>query len=116
MRTIKKTILQLPEYLLILAVLFYWVSASKVINPIAIGLLAILVIQIYTKNKVIGLIIPTVLILICCYMLLALFSEFNEFPTFNSEAKTLLFIGLSFFLSTILTCLIMIYKYLSTKI
>lgn len=44
-------------------------------------------------------------------MLLALLSELKEFSTFNSEAKTLLFVGSSYFLSTIIVSVIMIYKY-----
>ncbi|MEN8886692.1 MAG: hypothetical protein ABF246_09905 [Winogradskyella sp.] len=109
---IKKTLLQLPEYILIVAVLFYWSSSNLILNPIAIALLILLIFQIFTKNKVIGLILPTVLILASCYMLLAVISEFNEFPAFNSDAKLLLFVGLSFFLSTIIVASVMLYKYL----
>ena len=42
---------------------------------------------------------------------MALISEFSEFPTFNSEAKTLLFVGLTYFISTMVISGIMIYKY-----
>jgi hypothetical protein len=106
-----KIVLKLPEYLLIAAVIFYWFSSGNVGNPIAIGLLTILIFQIIFKNRIVGLIIPSILILACLYMLLALFSEFNEFPSFNAEAKKLLFVGLSFFISTIMVSAIMIYKY-----
>lgn len=112
MKKTKQILLKLPEYLLIAAVLFYWMSAGLIINPIAIGLIALLVFQIIFKNKVIGLMIPSLLILTCLYMLLALMSEFNEFPSFNAEAKTLLFVGLAFFISTMAVSLLMIYKYL----
>lgn len=111
MITLKKAILSLPEYLLIAAVIFYWTSAGLIINPIAIILIAGLILQIIYKNQIVGIIIPCLLILICFYMLLALMSEFNEFPTFNSEAKTLLFVGLSYFISTMVVSGIMIYKY-----
>ncbi len=111
MKNLKKITLLLPEYLLIAAVTFYWISAGLLINPIAIGLIAGLIIQIIFKNKVVGFIIPAVLILTSFYMLLALLSELKEFPKFNSEAKTLLFVGSSYFLSTIIVSVIMIYKY-----
>ncbi len=111
MKSFKKIILSLPEYLLIAAVLFYWISTGLAINYIAIGLLIAIVLQIIFKNTVIGIIIPCLLILTCLYMLLALFSEVREFPVFNSEAKTLLFVGLLYFLATILVSAIMIYKY-----
>ena len=48
-------------------------------------------------------------------MLLALMSEFNEFPTFNSEAKKLLFAGLSYFISTMVVSGIMIFKYVTRE-
>ena len=38
-------------------------------------------------------------------------SEFNEFPIFNSDAKELLFVGLSNFTSIIIVSGIMICKY-----
>ncbi len=111
----KKILLILPEYLLIASVLFYWISTANALNPIAIGLLLVLILQIFFKNQVVGIIIPVVLILVCMYMLLALFSELNEFPTFNSDAQTLLFVGLSFFLLTIGVSGLMIYKYGRTE-
>ena len=111
MKSFKKIILSLPEYLLVAAVLFYWMSAGLVVNYIAIGLITALVLQMIFKNKVVGIAIPLLLILTCLYMLLALISEFSEFPSFNSEAKTLLFVGLGYFLTTMLVSVIMIYKY-----
>jgi len=102
----------LIEYLLIIAVLFYWHSTSNLLNPIAIGLLAVLIFQIIFKNKVIGVLIPCVLILLSMYMILALFAEVNEFESFNSDAQRLLFIGLAYFLGTIMVSFLMIWKYL----
>lgn len=111
MERLKKLLLQLPEYLLIVAVIFYWGSAGIVINPIAIFLILGLILQIIFKNRIVGLIIPSLLILASFYMLLALMSEFNEFPTFNADAKKLLFVGLSYFISTIVVSMLMIYRY-----
>jgi len=108
----------LVQYLLIIAVLFYWHGTSNLLNPIAIGLLAILIFQIIFKNKVVGILIPCVLMLLSMYMILALFSEVNEFESFNRDAQRLLFIGLTYFLGTILISFLMIWKYLvksSTK-
>lgn len=116
MKSIMKVLLKLPEYLLIAAVIFYWHSSGNVGNPIAIGLLAILIFQIIFNSRIVGLIIPGIMILTCLYMLLALLSEFNEFPTFDAEAKKLLFVGLLFFVSTIMVSIIMIYKYSTTGI
>ncbi|MEG1377136.1 MAG: hypothetical protein RSC81_08680, partial [Myroides sp.] len=91
----------LVEYLLIIAVLFYWHGTSNLLNPVAIGLLAVLIFQIIFKNKVVGVLIPCVLMLLSMYMILALVSEVNEFESFNRDAQSLLFIGLAYFLGTI---------------
>ena len=111
MKRVKTVILQLPEYLLIAAVLFYWFSTGLAVNYIAIGLIIVLILQIIFKNRIVGIIIPIILVLICLYMLLALMSEFKEFLTFSSDAKELLFVGLSYFISTIIISGVMIYKY-----
>ena len=111
MEKLKKISLQLPEFILILAVIFYWGSAGKIINPIAMILIIGLILQIIFKNRIVGIIIPSLLILASIYMLLALRSEFNEFPTFNADAKELLFVGLSFFIATMTVSGLMIYKY-----
>ncbi|MEG0916458.1 MAG: hypothetical protein RSF68_05560 [Myroides sp.] len=102
----------LVEYLLIIAVLFYWHGTSNLLNPVAIGLLAVLIFQIIFKNKVVGVLIPCVLMLLSMYMILALVSEVNEFESFNRDAQSLLFIGLAYFLGTIIISFLMIWKYL----
>lgn len=111
MNRLKTITLNLPEYLLIAAVIFYWMSAGTVVNPIAIGLILVLVLQMIFKNRIVGILIPSLLIVISLYMLMALMSEFNEFPTFNSDAKQLLLVGLTFFISTMAVSVIMICKY-----
>ncbi len=116
MKNLKEITLQLPEYLLIGAVIFYWASAGTVINPIAIVLILGLILQIIFKNRVVGIIVATLLILTSFYMLMAVMSEFHEFPTVTFEAKKLLIVGLSYFLSTIVVSGIMIYKYLTIEI
>ena len=107
----KKLILAIPEYFLIASVIFYWISTANVLNPFAISLLVLLILQIIFKNRILGILIPITLILACLFLLLALFSEFKEFYSFNSEAKTLLFVGLTYFLSTLFISGVMIYKY-----
>lgn len=105
-------LLNSAEYFLVLAVLVYWHGTSNLLNPFAIGLLAVLIFQIIFRNKVIGILIPCVLMLLSMYMILALFSEINEFESFNSDAQRLLFIGLTYFLGMILISFLMIWKYL----
>jgi hypothetical protein len=115
MKRLKEISLNLPEYLLVAAVIFYWASSGMIINPIAIGLITVLMLQIIFKNRIVGVLIPGLLIMTGLYMLMALMSEFNEFPTFNSDAKKLLFVGLSYFVSTIAISGIMLYKYIAIE-
>lgn len=113
MEKTKEILLKLPEYLLLAGVCFYWYSSGTLINPIAIGLIGLLIYQLIRKNFVVGLVIPGLLIFGSLFMLMALISEFKEFPTFNAEAKRMLFVGLTYFLSTIIVSGTMIYKYIS---
>ena len=93
MKDLKKITLQLPEYILLAAVVFYWFSAGVVVKYVAITLVIGLILQIVFKFRLLGIVLPSLLMLTSFYMLLALISEFNEFPTFNYEAKKLLFVG-----------------------
>lgn len=102
----------IPEYLLLLAVLLYWLPTSNPFNWVAITLVTVLVFQIIYKNKILGIIISSLLILICCYMYLALFSELREFPTFDADAKELLFFGLFIFTATLVVAGFMFFKYM----
>lgn len=111
MSKLKRIAFQVPEYLLIASVIFYWGSAGWGINYIAISLLAILVLQIIFKNRIIGIIIPSLLTLASLFLILAVISEFKEFPTVNAEAMKLLLVGLVYFTSTILVSGVMFYKY-----
>tara|TARA_R110002050_G_scaffold80304_3_gene171797 strand:+ start:7583 stop:7864 length:282 start_codon:yes stop_codon:yes gene_type:complete len=93
MKDLKKITLQLPEYILLAAVVFYWFSAGVAVNYVAITLVIGLILQIVFKFRLLGIVLPSLLMLTSFYMLLALISEFNKFPTFNYEAKKLLFVG-----------------------
>jgi hypothetical protein len=106
----RKALLRIPEYFLIVSVVFYWISSAQIFNPFAIGFITLLLLQLNLKNKVFGTILGSLLILISLYMLLALFSELSEFNSFNSQAKTLLYVGLSYFLTTIAISVVMIYN------
>ncbi|MBA5792620.1 hypothetical protein H1R17_01120 [Flavobacterium sp. xlx-214] len=97
-----KTSLKYAEYLLVLTIIFYWYFTSNLFNPIAIGLLVVMALQIIFKNKVSGIMIPLLFILLSLYMLLALLSELREFSAFNADAKTMLISGLLYLGFTIM--------------
>ena len=110
MKNVKKVIFQLPEFILVASILFYWYFTSTLLNPIAIILIITLLLQIILKNRVLGIIIASFLILASSYMILALMSELNKFTSFNSNAKKILFVGLPYLIITASSAIMMIYK------
>ena len=110
MNKTKKILVKLPEfYMLILAILVGYKPPFS-FTAISLGLAAIMIFQIVFKNKLSGLMISSLFLLINVFMLFALISEFKEFPTFNSEAKQLLFGGLLVWLTNLFFGGIMFYK------
>ncbi len=105
----------LPETYLIAATLFYWMSAAIVVNWFAIGLLSLLIFLIVTKNKVLGITIASIWILINLYMVLALISELSEFPEFNNAAFELLGVGSLFLGLNLIFSVILLVKYGKTE-
>lgn len=112
MKNFKSILLKTPELYLIFLVIFSSSSDKLQLNPIAIGLVVILFLQIVFKNKVSGLVIASLFIILNLYMLAAVSSEFNEFTIINAEAQQLRAVGLLLFIlnSTMAGC--MMYKYL----
>ena len=111
MRTIKRFLFKFPEFLLIASTIFYWVSTGTLLNPIAISLVIVLILQIFLRNDFLGVVIPILLIMASIYLLLALFSEYAEFTVKNANSSRILIIGLIFILSTITASGLMIRKY-----
>ena len=108
----KKTLLNSPEYYLVILIILSGYTPPFSFNPIFIGLTAIVMLQIIFKNKISGIIIGSSFLLINLFMLGALISEFREFATFNSQAKQLLFVGLPLWALNMTASIIIIYKYL----
>lgn len=100
------------EYYLIALVILAFYSPTFQINPIAIGLIIILTLQIIFRNKTSGLLIAALFILINLYMFLALLSEFSEFPAINFDSLQLLLVGLFIIGLNLYIAKMMIHKYL----
>ncbi|MXV17743.1 hypothetical protein [Hufsiella ginkgonis] len=113
MKALKTILGHFPEYYLILLTVLsvYTPPFSFGINPFAITVLAILVLQVIYNNKAAGLTIAGLFIAGNLYMLLALLSEFNEFPAFTPPAQKLLYVGLSLFALNITVSVLMIARY-----
>lgn len=112
----KRYLLLLPE-IIIVCLSAYWFFDNylgrNTINPFALGVFLILLFQIIFQNKFIGMFLATILSLFSIYMVLAVLSEFREFPTVTNEAMQLLLFGLTFCALLFSSSIIMIYKFLS---
>lgn len=85
---------------------------STNVNFFALGVLAIMMLLMVFKFKILGSLIALIIALFSLYMILAVLSEFHDFPKVNYEALKLLFIGSGFCFLGFLSSLIMFYKYL----
>ncbi|MBC3847169.1 hypothetical protein H8K90_12305 [Winogradskyella echinorum] len=106
----------IPELFLIASVMYYWVLTSNLLNPFAIGLLAIIVYQVINKNATLGLIISSIVALLTLFMVLALISELSEFEVVNQNYKNLIIFGTLYLGLTLLMAGLMFFKYLKLKI
>ena len=113
MKNLKSYFKLVPEIYFLISVLFYWFSAAVFLNPVAITLMVIFILQLIFQNKSSGIIIALFLLPINLYMILAIVSEFNKFPVVNAEAKTLLCVGLLYFGLNIAMGIVMCIKYFS---
>src|SRR3712207_3444283 len=94
MKTVKLYITKFPEYYLLLVLLIAGYTPPLTFNPIIMALIAIIILQLITKNNSTGLIIASVFLLLNVYMLFALASEFTEFQVINANAVQLLLVGI----------------------
>lgn len=108
----KKVIRYIPEVYLLLSVIYYWSLTASALNLYAITLIVLLLFQIITRNKITGIIISSIFILLNFYFILALVSELNEFPEFNSDAKKLAYFGFSYLVLNITIGTLMLVMYL----
>ena len=113
--SLKSILNVLPELYLILAVVYYWILTSSVLNPVAIILLLVLAYQLYSKKQILGIIIASIFVFLNCYMVLALLSELSEFSEFNNKAKQLAIVGFLYLGFNIIVGSIMLIKYISKK-
>ncbi len=106
-----------PELFLIASVIYYWILTSNLLNPFAIGLLAILIYQIVSKKATLGLVISAVVMLLTLFMVLALISELSDFDDAASENfNNLLIFGSLYLGLTLIMAGLMFFKYLKLKI
>lgn len=110
----KKIVLLLPE-LIILILSCLWLidnyRVSAIINYYSLSVAIVMVLQLVFKFKIVGLSMAIIIALFSLYMVLAVVSEFNDFPQVNFEALKLLVVGIYFCFLGFIAATIMAYKY-----
>lgn len=101
----------LPETYLILSVFYYWSLTASAVNPIAISLLLILALLIWSKSRILGTTIGIVILVINLFLLLALASELREFITADKDYFIMLFAGLFYMGLNIAVAFLLIIKW-----
>lgn len=114
----KKYLLLLPEFV-ILGLSTYWFFdnylASSHINYYAVAVAFVVIFQMIFKLKFLGIAIATMISAFSLYMVLAVFSEFSEFETVNSEALQFLLFGLLLCFFGVVSSGLLFYKNTATQ-
>ncbi|MFP9113541.1 hypothetical protein ACLI1A_06345 [Flavobacterium sp. RHBU_3] len=110
----KKHLLLFPE-LFFAALAIYWAyenfTASSSVNYIALVVVVVMLFQMVFGKRVLGLIMGAMLTMFSFYMMLAVVSEYRDFPEGDPAGTRFLFTALGFFLLSVLTGLGMLLKY-----
>ncbi|MGK0386124.1 MAG: 4-amino-4-deoxy-L-arabinose transferase-like glycosyltransferase [Patiriisocius sp.] len=99
-----------PELFLIVSVIVYWAQSGTIVNPIAIALFALLVAQLRFKNKIFGIVLSVIFMLLCLYMMLAIFSDLVNLETFYPNGWLMIAFGVAFFGTTAFFALALLKK------
>lgn len=89
-----------PEIFLIVSVIIYWALSATLVNPVAITLFSLLVAQLRFKNKVFGIMLSVIFMLLCMYMMLAIFSDLVHLEKFYPTGWFMIAFGISYFGTT----------------
>jgi hypothetical protein len=109
----KKYFLILPEIFIILLSIYWFLDnydGSEHINYFTIVVFIIVTLQLFIKNKVVGIILGSIFFLFGLYMMLAVLSELKKFATINSSAIELLSVGFLICFVLIASSIGMFYK------
>ncbi|WP_157514543.1 hypothetical protein [Mangrovimonas sp. TPBH4] len=111
MNQLKFLLQEFPEYYLTILVLLAGFTPPISIHPFSSLLAILLILQIVFKNKLSGLLITTVFVIMSMFMFLSLLSELSEFTIPSTNAAKLLLVGLPLSVLNILAVVIMVKKY-----
>ena len=109
----KKYLLLLPEFFIMLLSIYWFLEnylGSGHINYFAIVVFIIVTLQLFIKNKILGIILGSIFFLFGLYMVLAVLSEFKKFTTVDSAAIELISVGFLICFLLIASSIGMFYK------
>ena len=109
----KKYLLLFPEFFIIVLSIYWFLEnymSSGHINYFAIAVFVIVTVQIFLKNKIVGIMLGSILFFFGLYMVLAVLSEFRKFTTIDSSAIQLLSVGLTISFVLISSSIALFYK------
>ncbi len=109
----KKYLLLFPEFFIIVLSIYWFLEnyrSSGYVNYIALVVFFIVTLQVFLKNKIIGIMLGSILFLFGLYMVLAVLSEFRKLSTFNSSAIQLISVGFLICFVLISSSIGMLYK------
>jgi hypothetical protein len=97
----------------------FWIndnySANGSVNYLAVAIIAIMIFQLLFQNKIVGFAVGGILTMFSLYMVLAVRSEYNDFPSGSAEGIKFLIMGESLFLLSALISIAMICKFAALK-
>lgn len=111
----RKLLRNIPEILLaILASTMVYTNGA--INYIFLLAAILMVVLVITENRIMGMVMGSVTLLFSLFMMLAVFSEFAAFSKVNSEALTLVGVGVLLCLTTLFCAVFILKKYSNRSI
>lgn len=115
---LKNVLSFLPEAILLSMTSFMLIAdllKSSSVNYIVLVLIGLISRMIFLKNKYIAILISSLIALGSAYMLLAVLSEYYEFPAGDTEGIKMLLFGFLLFVSVIILAVVMPFKYFRKK-
>lgn len=102
----------IPESYFILSVAYYWIMTANLFNPYAIVLLAGLGLLMIYRNRILGILMSLLFILLNLFMFGALMSEYREFHEPTRASHNLILYGSLYLGLNLVMAMIMLMKYL----
>ncbi|MFY7739909.1 MAG: hypothetical protein ACOVQC_05270 [Flavobacterium sp.] len=114
----KKYLFLLPEFFIISLSIFWFLDnylGSGHINYFTVVVFIIVSLQLFIKNKIVGIILGSIFFLFGLYMILAVLSEFKKFATIDFSAIQLISVGFLICFVLIAASIGMFYKSIPKK-